>query len=362
MLTTDSTRAPTTIFIHNLKTGGATLRRIIGRQYDPQAVLTITGEHHRAAELEPLIARPDHEYPQVVQGHIPFGVHELLPSHGVYITLLRNPVDRILSLYEYRVDQRRREVFRGDEPLTLAEYIRDVQLKELDNGQTRRLSGLDPDFGHCSADMLREAKKNLRERFLVVGITEKFDHSLLLLARELGWRNLLYVRLNVTKNKEEKGRISKDLMDLITRHNALDLELYDFAKQAFDERLGQLGAEFEERVRVFKRVNAEYARFDVYASKRRERTPLRGTGPAYTALSWEEQLRAAVFEEHPQLLVRQLELNVEIRRLQRQQEMLRMQVEQGQKREASLAEELREARAREAALDVVRTRSGPESS
>ncbi len=338
------TRAPTTIFIHNMKTGGATLRRILGRQYDPNAVLTITGEYHRAAELEPRIARVDREHSQVVQGHIPFGVHELLPSRGVYITLLRHPIDRILSLYEYRIDQRRREVFRGDEPLTLAEYITDLQLKELDNGQTRRLSGLDPDFGHCSAEMLQDARKNLRERFLVVGITEKFDHSLLLLGRELGWRNLLYFRLNVTKNKEEKGHVSKDIIDLITTHNALDLELYDSAQQAFEERLGQLGAEFEEQVRVFKRVNAEYARFDVYASKRRERTPLRGTGPAYTALSWEEQLRAAVFEEHPQLLVRQLELNVEIRRLQRQQELLRMQVEQGRKREASLTKELREAR------------------
>lgn len=347
----------TTIFVHNVKTAGATLRRILSRQYHPSNVLTITGEHYSLREFEQRMQSVlDHTgigraNIVALQGHVPVGVHELLPGPSRYITLLRDPLSRIQSFYQYRIGQRRKDVFDGDRPLSLAEYIENVQLKELDNAQTRRLSGMDPDFGHCASAMLDVAKHNLRELFAVVGVTDKFDETLVLCKRLLGWKYILYFRLNVTKHKPGPTPPPKELRDLIVKYNELDVELYRYAAETFEQRVAALGPVFADEVAIFKRVNERYARFEVYASKARERTPTRQAARPLASLPFEEQLWEGVFEEHPQLLARQYELDVEIQRWRRREAEHSRQLESAQHQQSRLARELRDAEARRQALE-----------
>ena len=57
------------------------------------------------------------------------------------------------------------------------------------------------------SSVLREAKKNLRRHFSFVGISERFDETLLLLGRTLGWRHVYYRPKLVNKNKPDKGNV-----------------------------------------------------------------------------------------------------------------------------------------------------------
>ena len=57
----------------------------------------------------------------------------------------------------------------------------------IDNDQTRRISGIEPSFGNCTESMFLSACENLAKRFELVGITEKFNETLLLLSIKLGW-------------------------------------------------------------------------------------------------------------------------------------------------------------------------------
>jgi len=189
--------------------------------------------------------------------------------------------------------------------------------------------------------MLDQAKQNLRDHFAVVGLTEKFDHTLMLLRRILGWRYILYFRMNVTKARVTRVSVSNEVQDLITSYNHLDLELYRYATDRFEALVRQQGPDFEAEVQTFKRVNDEYAQFEVFTGGREARSldALDRSPPRVEWPTLEAELRASAFEEHPRLLAGQLRLRNELRQLKNE-------LRRTQTREARVSEELERVRAR----------------
>jgi hypothetical protein len=101
-------------------------------------------------------------------GHFPFGIHQLLPKPSTYLTVLRDPINRVVSLYYHALKYSNNPLHERlvAERIGLKEFVSDIACKEAHNDQTRRLSGLNPDFGRCSGEMLEIAKENLRVHFL----------------------------------------------------------------------------------------------------------------------------------------------------------------------------------------------------
>src|SRR5207253_2102954 len=89
---------------------------------------------------------------RAVVGHFSFGIHEFVRSESTYLTVLRDPVDRVVSLYHHSLcepdDPFYERVAAGR--LSLEEFVSARVCKEADNGQTRRLAGVDPPPGSCS--------------------------------------------------------------------------------------------------------------------------------------------------------------------------------------------------------------------
>src|SRR6185503_7817096 len=56
-----------------------------------------------------------------------------------------------------------------------------------DNDQTRRISGLEPPFRQCDEKTLATAKHNLTTHFAAVGVTDRFDESVVAMMIALGW-------------------------------------------------------------------------------------------------------------------------------------------------------------------------------
>ncbi len=88
------------IFLHIPKTAGTTLNRIIDWQYDPRVIFTVD-PHRIRPTINHFYALPEERRRrlQVVRGHPPYGVHELLPQGAIYTTSLRDPVARLVSSY-----------------------------------------------------------------------------------------------------------------------------------------------------------------------------------------------------------------------------------------------------------------------
>ena len=172
----------------------------------------------------------------------PPGLHELVPGPATYVTLLREPIRRGLSDYHYVTSTPGHPIHEHVKDLSLVEYFESGITGQLSNGQVRLLSGdhLPDDLGVPSnrpmerADLDR-ARAHLTNGFAAVGLQERFDETLLLFRRRLGWRWPFYVRENVTSRSYRREDIAPEDLARIRELNVLDLELYDAVQAMFDE-------------------------------------------------------------------------------------------------------------------------------
>jgi hypothetical protein len=259
---------PLLLFLHIPKTAGSTLRHIIERQYPPDAILI----QHQPTIHQVLQALPQGRVDRlhVVMGHLWFGAHALLPRPATYLTVLRDPIDRIISHYYFVQRDPEHYLHQIVQGMSLEEYVTSGCSTEIYNDQTRLLVGAPIETGQPSAEILAVAKQNLDRHFAVVGLTEEFDRSLILMKRCFGWRSPFYIKRNVTRHPT-KAKISPATLQVIEQHNQLDQALYRYAQARFREQVETQGPSFEQEVRRFKTLNASYGKlqdFIISAAKK----------------------------------------------------------------------------------------------
>jgi hypothetical protein len=240
------------VFLHIPKTAGTTLHRIIERQYRPEELYSpgLT-KGHGVNELAKLSEERRAEI-RMLRGHMGFGVDKHLPVPSTYMTILREPIDRVVSYYYFirRTPDHYLHDFVRSEESDLKAFIGSKAHVMIDNAQTRVLSGVwhGPGFGGC--------KNNLRDRFAVVGLTERFDETLLLMKRAFGWRNVFYARQNVSSRRPHREKLAPETLQAIASTNQLDIALYRYAAGLFEEQVSRYESSFAAQVKAFRLTNA----------------------------------------------------------------------------------------------------------
>jgi hypothetical protein len=245
------------IFLHIPKAAGTTLHQIIDRQYPQRAIFSFNADAITSVEQFKNLPEAQKSQIQVVKGHMGFGLHQYMSQPATYITILREPIERVISYYYHVLDNPAHYLHEEvtKDHVGLEAFTSDQLTAEIDNGQTRLLAG--PEFmwtipyGKCTPDLLEIAKQNLINHFLVVGVADQFDKTLILLKIALGWKNLSYKRSNVNVRRPEKQSISSQARANIEKDNPFDIQLYKFAQQLLKEQI---------RRNRF-RFTVEYARF-----------------------------------------------------------------------------------------------------
>lgn len=255
----------TLIFLHIPKAAGTTLHRIIERQYPSSQIFSFGADSSASlAQFNNLSLKKKRQI-EVVKGHFNFGMHETLPWDSTYFTLLRHPVERTISYYNFVLQNQGHffhdRVKAGN--LTVAQVLDQGLTRDLDNGQLRLISGVwnDVPIGGCTEDMLKQAKRNLRDHFAVVGLARKFDESLLMLQQAFGWYHIFYIKHNVAKKRPSSQPLDKKTVAAIKRANSLDIALHDYATELFEERVASFGKPFQLKVRIFQQMNKAYGRY-----------------------------------------------------------------------------------------------------
>jgi hypothetical protein len=222
------------IFLHIPKTAGTTLNRVIEWQYNPLAIFTMDPYRIRATpERLRKLSEGRRRRLRMVRGHLYYGIHEFLPQGGTYFTMLREPVARFFSSY-YFIQRRplhpmHRKV--TTERIGVEDFIRLTPRRQ--NLQCSLIAGIKND-GTSDERVLDKAKENLERSFGVVGISERFEESLMLMAKTFEWEIPFYENRKVSKTRPQ---IDPGAVEMIREHNRFDLELYEFGKTLFEESL-----------------------------------------------------------------------------------------------------------------------------
>jgi hypothetical protein len=251
------TRAPVLIFLHLPKTAGSTVVHILEREYGRDAVLPLYDSTFGDEVAELTADQAAHT--RVIAGHFYFGVHEHVPGRCRYFTFLRDPVRRIVSHYHFVRGQPKHYLHDAATNMSLGSYVEFCGAAEPNNDQTRLLAGRKTASaeGTCMPEMLPVAKRNL-DRHDVVGLTEEFDRSLLLLAHTFGWQRPYYVKQNVSRRRGRRGELDDETRAAILTSNSLDVELYRYGRELFEQQLAEHREALSRELRTFVRANGLY--------------------------------------------------------------------------------------------------------
>lgn len=245
----------TIIFLHIPKAAGTTLHRIIERQYPQEHVLSFGADAVGSLAAFKAMSNEERSEIQVLKGHLPFGVHKYFPQPTTYITFLRNPVERIISYYQFVLLNPEHYLHEQvtSQDMSLLEVLENKMTPDIANGQVRLLSGVwnNVPVGECTQQMLDKAKEHMHANFSVIGLVEQFDASLILLKRAFNWQHIHYQKQNVSANRSSQITVSPQTLKAIQHYNNLDTQLYAYAQELFQAQLDQQEKTFSAKLRLF---------------------------------------------------------------------------------------------------------------
>jgi hypothetical protein len=210
------------VFVHMHKTGGTTVSHILRSSFGVRHCQVEpwharwTGPYFSAEDLQ----RVRRLYPNLksIAGHRVSAFNDL-HANGTefkYFTLVRDPVKLCASRFQFKVQ------ISGKENLEFEKWIQQDWPR---NHQTKMLAG---------ATDVNEAIRIIKEKNIFVGMTERFDESMVLLkalvANEL---NISYRPVNVAPKNSIKERLlsNKRTRQMLIESQQADLELYNYVKQ-----------------------------------------------------------------------------------------------------------------------------------
>ena len=233
-------------FLHIPKTAGTSVNDILRLQVNPGEFFSFPDKNILTPDMSIIIQKA-----KIVRGHRMYDLQQFFTRRPHVMTMLRNPYDRVISNYAHlkRTDQsgllsiiRQVDPDRGDEPVTLEEYI---SAPSSQNRMIRYLVGFNRKLNLLPDDERLTLAKIHLEGLAFFGLKERFDDSMQLLAYTFCWREFKkYDTLN-TAPSDSKPPLSPEVRAALEAGNALDMQLYQYACELFDYRFQHMERELK---------------------------------------------------------------------------------------------------------------------
>ncbi len=248
------------VHVHITKTGGSTLNHLLRSSY---------GMRH--CPVEPWESRSAHIpftvedlrkvrrlYPRLrsIAGHRVFGYVDLSDGdiEADYFALIRDPIKACASRFQHKVEKTGNWDFDGFEDWIQQDWIRNRHTKAL-----------------CGSDDVDAAMRLIRDKNIFVGLTERYDDSMLLLKHRLAPDlNISYRPVNVASKRSVSQRLLADdrRRTMIEEAQAADVELLRRVKEElWPEYLDQYGPTFEDDLASYRNARGDFNDLNIIMSR-----------------------------------------------------------------------------------------------
>jgi hypothetical protein len=271
----DPPDVPPLIFLHVPKCGGTTMNNILMKNYRYRVDSYGNAFFPRYfpdefVYLAQAPGREDTRRPVFFTGHfdIENDIFRYMPTRYVAITMLRDPVRRIISHYRFHASLPNSAVGRSiiEDDLTPTEYLdryRSIIPLQFELFAPRTDGEAAEE---AQGDRVKEALRNLEERISVYGFLEQHDDFVVQLAAFLGLPDTNYVRaLNQTPAEApDVPEIAAANIESLRDVLAHDIAFYEGARALYEERCAALPFDLDARVADYRAAN------DAAANRRRQ--------------------------------------------------------------------------------------------
>ena len=279
-------KKPVLIFLHIPKTGGISLIEAINKMLKykntlwienassfipPAAAATPPPPLQRMTsstqklqrEIDSFLKMPQEMRDRLdfIYGHMPYGIHQFLSRPCLYITMLRDPVQRSLSgYYQLMRDVKNNTALNWNIPVqdrnkyTFEEYMigKHRILKEAFKNQFISYLNNIPHRNTIEADgnirqqeeHMETVKEYMQKHFMLAGTTQRHSDFLFLLCRMTGHKPPFYLIENKTPaaQRMRSAQLKPDVLAELYRRRAAEYEVYRYVQQLFQEKWDALPA------------------------------------------------------------------------------------------------------------------------
>jgi hypothetical protein len=233
-------RGPTLLFMHIPKTAGTTFRKTMVRNYKRSEVAYLypdpPGFPVRDLRDLPLAQRAQF---RLVAGHFQYGIHNDIPNDYWYFTIVRNPVARVWSHYQFLIEAKDPVVVLNGKVKSLEEVLEGRLTANLDNLMVRCFAGVNERKvppGCVGGELYERAKRNLENAFVHVGQQEHLAEAYSYLEERLGWQCGFDLE-TINRGSYASGeQMDEAKTELIRQFNTWDVKLYEDALKLFPLR------------------------------------------------------------------------------------------------------------------------------
>jgi hypothetical protein len=258
---------PDVFFVHVPKTGGTSLRALLEQYHSMDRIASPdfipTMAEKQGVARSKIVRTPEIDRFSCFYSHTNFA--EFLRDTFCQVTLLRDPMKRLLSLQNHWKSWSESEIRhapgaeslkntkRQAKELPLARFLEiehGVVFRNFLNGMTKTIVCNFPKNEHGKLKgeaLLEKALHNLEHKIAWVGITERFDESLIVLCDRLGYPvPRATQRLNVRKREGYSDSGPED--PAITRALEYDRVVYQRGIEILDASLDELRERYERQL------------------------------------------------------------------------------------------------------------------
>lgn len=208
------------IFLHIPKTAGTSIEGLFKSNYEDESYIERNG----------IIDVNTYKKAKVIGGHIPLSCYNYSRKH-IYLTVLRNPIDRCLSLINYynsnRDGQLKFRISRGYNPKDPFDSIKNSDFKNMFKNEMCYYLSSD------GSRSFNSAVTNIKWRNFIIGHSDFLDEFTVALKDVFNLQSGDVNEKNKAPNLNylKEYYKNRELIDLIEQNNKEDIKLEAFCKQ-----------------------------------------------------------------------------------------------------------------------------------